>query len=250
MARARQDAINDPEAFSVLPILMHGDAAFAGQGVVAETLNMSDIKGYRVGGTIHLVVNNQIGFTTTPESARSGLYSTVRAKVIEAPTRRGSGGDPDACVRGARLAVAYRQRFHKYVVSDMVCYRRHGHNEGDDPSYTQPLMYAKIEQRRSVRKLFTESLVKRGQLSLEEAEGALDDFQKRLQTALDETRQTAPTSEVIAKEPPPPVGVLPHVDTGVAREVLDHVYDALSTFPDTFNVHPKLRKQLEARDKL
>jgi 2-oxoglutarate dehydrogenase E1 component len=250
MARAKQDAIDEPEAFSILPILMHGDAAFAGQGVVAETLNMSDIKGYRVGGTIHLVVNNQIGFTTTPESARSGFYSTDVAKMIQAPIFHVNGDDPEACVRVARLAFAYRQRFRKDAVIDMVCYRRHGHNEGDDPSYTQPLMYAKIEQRRSVRKLFTESLVKRGQLSLEEAEVALDDFQKRLQTALDETRQTAPTSEVLAKAPPPPVGVLPHIDTGVEREVLDRVYAALSTFPDTFQVHPKLLKQFEARDKL
>ncbi|MFL6204689.1 MAG: multifunctional oxoglutarate decarboxylase/oxoglutarate dehydrogenase thiamine pyrophosphate-binding subunit/dihydrolipoyllysine-residue succinyltransferase subunit [Acidimicrobiales bacterium] len=250
MARAKQDAINDPEAFSVLPILMHGDAAFAGQGVVAETLNMSDIKGYRVGGTIHVVVNNQIGFTTTPEAARSGFYSTDVAKIIQAPIFHVNGDDPEACVRVARLAFAYRQRFHKDVVIDMVCYRRHGHNEGDDPSYTQPLMYAKIEERRSVRKLFTESLVKRGQLSLEEAEGALDDFQKRLQTALEETRQTAPTSEVIAKEPPPPAGVLPHVDTGVDKESLDRVYAALSTFPEGFQVHPKLLKQFEARDKV
>ena len=250
MVRAKQDAINDPEAFSVVPILMHGDAAFAGQGVVAETLNMSDIKGYRVGGTIHVVVNNQIGFTTTPESARSGFYSTDVAKIIQAPIIHVNGDDPEACVRVARLAFAFRQRFHKDVVIDMVCYRRHGHNEGDDPSYTQPLMYAKIDQRRSVRKLFTESLVKRGQLSLEEAEGALDDFQKRLQTALDETRQTAPTSEVLAKAPPPPIGVLPAVETGVDQDVLDRTYTALSTFPDTFQVHPKLLKQFEARDKL
>jgi len=250
MVRAKQDAINDPERFSVLPILMHGDAAFAGQGVVAETLNMSDIKGYRVGGTIHVVVNNQIGFTTTPESARTGYYSTDVAKIIQAPIFHVNGDDPEACVRVARLAFAYRQRFHKDVVIDMVCYRRQGHNEGDDPSYTQPLMYAKIDERRSVRKLFTESLVKRGQLSLEEAEQALDDFQQRLQTALDETRQTAPAGEVRAKEPPPPIGVLPHVETGVARDVLDGVYSALSTTPDTFQVHPKLRKQFEARDKM
>ena len=203
MVRAKQDQINDPEAFSVLPILMHGDAAFAGQGVVAETLNMSDIKGYRVGGTIHVVVNNQIGFTTTPEAARTGYYSTDVAKIIQAPIFHVNGDDPEACVRVARLAFAYRQRFHKDVVIDMVCYRRHGHNEGDDPSYTQPLMYAKIDERRSVRKLFTESLVKRGQLSLEEAEQALDDFHARLQTALDETRQSAPPKDTLAKLRPP-----------------------------------------------
>ena len=250
MTRAKQDLINDPEAFSVLGILMHGDAAFAGQGVVAETLNMSDIKGYRVGGTIHVVVNNQIGFTTTPESARTGYYSTDVAKIIQAPIFHVNGDDPEACVRVARMAFAYRQRFRKDVVIDMVCYRRHGHNEGDDPSYTQPLMYAKIEQRRSVRKLFTESLVKRGQLSLEEAEHALDDFHTRLQTALDETRQTAPTTEIIAKPRPPATGVLPPVATGVSSDVLQQVYTALSTFPDGFNVHPKLLKQFDARDKM
>jgi 2-oxoglutarate decarboxylase len=250
MVRAKQDAINDPESFSVLPILMHGDAAFAGQGVVAETLNMSDIKGYRVGGTIHLVVNNQIGFTTTPESARTGYYSTDVAKMVQAPIFHVNGDDPEACVRVARLAFAYRQRFHKDVVIDLVCYRRHGHNEGDDPSYTQPLMYAKIDERRSVRKLFTESLVKRGQLSLEEAEQALDDYHARLQTALDETRQSAPATPHLAKRPAPAVGVLPRVETGVEREVLDTIYTALSTAPEGFNVHPKLRKQFETRDKM
>ncbi|MGK2947121.1 MAG: multifunctional oxoglutarate decarboxylase/oxoglutarate dehydrogenase thiamine pyrophosphate-binding subunit/dihydrolipoyllysine-residue succinyltransferase subunit [Acidimicrobiales bacterium] len=250
MVRAKQDRINDPEAYSVLPVLMHGDAAFAGQGVVAETLNMSDIKGYRVGGTVHLVVNNQIGFTTTPESARTGYYSTDVAKIIQAPIFHVNGDDPEACVRVARLAFAYRQRFRKDAVIDMVCYRRYGHNEGDDPSYTQPMMYAKIDQRRSVRKLFTESLVKRGQLSLEEAESALDDYQKRLQTALDETRQTAPPSDTVARRPPEPPGVLPRIETGVDRDVLDRIYGVLSSFPDTFNVHPKLLKQFETRTKM
>jgi multifunctional 2-oxoglutarate metabolism enzyme len=250
MARAKQDDINQPEAYSVLPILMHGDAAFAGQGVVAETLNMSDIKGYRVGGTIHVVVNNQIGFTTTPESARTGYYSTDVAKMVQAPILHVNGDDPEACVRVARLAYAYRRRFHKDVVIDMVCYRRHGHNEGDDPSYTQPLMYAKIEQRRSVRKLFTESLVKRGHLSLDEAEQALDDFQSRLQTALDETRQSAPPAPAVAKVPPQPEGVLPAVETGVHQEAIDKIYTALSTFPEGFNVHPKLLKQFEARERM
>jgi multifunctional 2-oxoglutarate metabolism enzyme len=250
MVRAKQDRINEPEAYSVLPVLMHGDAAFAGQGVVAETLNMSDIKGYRVGGTVHLVVNNQIGFTTTPESARTGYYSTDVAKIIQAPIFHVNGDDPEACVRVARLAFAYRQRFRKDAVIDMVCYRRYGHNEGDDPSYTQPMMYAKIDERRSVRKLFTESLVKRGQLSLEEAESALDDYQKRLQTALDETRQAAPPSGTVARRPPAPVGVLPKIGTGVERTTLDRIYEALSTFPDSFNVHPKLLKQFEARTKM
>ena len=250
MVRAREDQINDPEAFSVLPILMHGDAAFAGQGVVAETLNMSDIKGYRVGGTIHIVVNNQIGFTTTPEAARSGYYSTDVAKIVQAPIFHVNADDPEACVRVARLAYAYRQRFHKDVVIDLVGYRRYGHNEGDDPSYTQPLMYAKIEQRRSVRKLFTESLVKRGKLSLDEAEQALADFQHRLQQALEETRQSAPPAGLRAAAPPPAIGVLPHVPTGVERGTLDRVYDGLTEWPEGFHIHPKLLRQFEARDKV
>ena len=225
MARARQDMIDRPGSYSVLPILMHGDAAFAGQGVVAECLNMSDITGYRVGGTIHLVVNNQLGFTTAPEHARSSQYATDVAKMIQAPIFHVNGDDPEACIRVARLAYAFRQTFHKDVVIDMVCYRRHGHNEGDDPSYTQPLMYKLIDERRSVRKLYTESLVKRGELSLEEAEQSLDDFQRRLQVALDETRQTAPPTPAKAARPPAPLGVLPHIPTGVpARHPRSHLH--------------------------
>jgi multifunctional 2-oxoglutarate metabolism enzyme len=250
MARARQDQIDDPDAFSVLPVLMHGDAAFAGQGVVAETINMSDIKGYRVGGTIHIVVNNQIGFTTTPEAARSGIYSTDVGKMVQAPILHVNADDPEACVRVARIAYAYRQRFHKDVVIDLVGYRRHGHNEGDDPSYTQPLMYNKIEQRRSVRKLYTESLVKRGQLSLEEAEQALDDYQKRLQQALEETRESAPPAGLASVPPPRPEGVLPHVPTGIERSVLDEIFAGLSALPEGFNVHPKLPRQFEARERM
>jgi len=250
MVRAKQDRINEPEAFSVLPILLHGDAAFAGQGVVAETLNCSTIKGYRVGGTIHLIINNQLGFTTSPESARSSEYCTDVAKMIEAPIFHVNGDDPEACVRVARLAYAFRQQFHRDVVIDMVCYRRHGHNEGDDPSYTQPLMYKRIEARRSVRKLYTEVLVKRGDISVEEAEKALDDFSARLQNALTETRDAKPTQEVVALPMPPAVGVLPHVETGVDKGVLDRIYATSSTIPDGFEIHPKLAKQFEARTKM
>ena len=250
MVRAMQDHINDPEAFSVLPVLLHGDAAFAGQGVVAETLNCSTIKGYRVGGTIHLIINNQLGFTTAPDSARSSEYCTDVAKMIEAPIFHVNGDDPEACVRVARLAYRFRQVFRKDVVIDMVCYRRHGHNEGDDPSYTQPLMYKRIDARRSVRKLYTEALVKRGDLSMEEAEQALDDFSARLQTALTETRDSKPAAEIIAKRVPPAVGVLPHLDTGVERETLDRIYSVMSSVPEGFQVHPKLAKQFESRTKM
>ncbi len=229
-------------------MLMHGDAAFAGQGVVAETLNLSQIKGYRVGGTIHVIVNNQLGFTTPPESARSSEYCTDVAKSVQAPILHVNGDDPEACVRVARLAFAYRQRFHKDVVIDMVCYRRHGHNEGDDPSYTQPQMYRTIEQLRSVRKLFVESLVRRGDISMDEAEQALSDFQARLQQALDETRQAKPDEEFQAAPHPPSPGVLPHTPTGVDESELRRVYDALSSTPDGFRVHPKLARQFDARD--
>ena len=213
----------------MLPVLIHGDAAFAGQGVVAETLNLSHIKGYRVGGTIHLIINNQLGFTTPPDAARSSEYSTDVAKMVQAPIFHVNGDDPEACVRVARLAFAYRQAFNKDVVIDMVCYRRHGHNEGDDPSYTQPLMYKRIDARRSVRKLYTEALVKRGDITLEEAEAALDDFQRRLQTALDETRSvTRPPSRLEAAPAARSSGVLPHARHRRARRSSStRVYAAL-----------------------
>jgi len=250
MARAEMDQIEPPGNYPVLPVLIHGDAAFAGQGVVAETLNLSLIKGYRVGGTIHLIINNQLGFTTPPTAARSSEYPTDVAKMVQAPIFHVNGDDPEACVRVARLAFMYRRRWNKDVVIDMVCYRRHGHNEGDDPSYTQPLMYKKIDARRSVRKLYTEALVKRGDITIDEAEEALADFQKRLQDALDETRSHAPPAGARALPAPPPMGVLPHIDTGVERPVLDELFDVIDHAPEGFLVHPKLAKQFEARAKL
>jgi multifunctional 2-oxoglutarate metabolism enzyme len=248
MVRARQDLIDDPDAFSVLPLVIHGDAAFAGQGVVAETLNLSALRGYRVGGTVHLVINNQLGFTTAPAEARSSVYATDVAKTVQAPIFHVNGDDPEACVRVARLAFGFRQRFHKDVVIDMVCYRRHGHNEGDDPSYTQPLMYRAIEVHRSVRKLYTETLVRRGDIGPEEAERALDDFLARMQTAFEQTRQSAPPA--VRPETEGPALVLPPLETGVDRALLDRVVEAVHAPPPGFTIHPKLARQLDARRRL
>jgi 2-oxoglutarate decarboxylase len=242
MARAMQDRYDrgDEGVFPVLPLLMHGDAAFAGQGVVAETLNLSQLRGYRTGGTIHVVVNNQVGFTTAPESSRSSVYPTDVAKMVQAPILHVNGDDPEACVRVARLAFEYRQRFNADVVIDLVCYRRHGHNEGDDPSYTQPQMYQVIDDQRSVRKLYTERLVRRGDISIEQAEEYLEDFSKRLEGAFEETKQASPPEPPQAIRPVEKAAILPRVETGVDKEILDRVAAAQFDVPDAFGRHPKL----------
>jgi 2-oxoglutarate dehydrogenase E1 component len=246
MVRAKQNRITtDDFRDKVLPVLIHGDAAFAGQGVVQETLNLSQLHGYRTGGTVHVVVNNGIGFTAGPESTRSSVYATDVAKMVQAPIVHVNGDDPESCIWVTRLALAFRQAFHKDVVIDLTCYRRWGHNEADEPAFTQPLMYARIDEHRSVRKLYTEQLVNRGDITLEEAEAALDDFRGRLQQALDETRASAPPAKIKAPPPQPPKGVRPHVPTGVALEQLQHVVTALGTYPDGFEPHPKLAKILE-----
>ena len=196
IVRAKQDRLNlAGEDFTVLPVLMHGDAAFAGQGVVAETLNLSQLRGYRTGGTVHVVVNNQVGFTTSPSSSRCSTYSTDVARMIQAPIFHVNGDDPEACVRVAELAFEFRKEFHKDVVIDMVCYRRRGHNEGDDPSMTQPLMYNLIEAKRSVRKLYTESLIGRGDITVEDAEAALRDYQQQLERVFVETKAALKEAE-------------------------------------------------------
>src|SRR6202043_2217510 len=166
------------------------DAAFAGQGVVAETLELSQLRGYRTGGTVHIVVNNQVGFTTAPQHSRSSVYSTDVARMIQAPIFHVNGDDPEAVVRVGRLAFAYRRKFKKDVVIDMICYRRRAHNEADNPSFTQPLMYDLIDARRSVRKLYTEALIGRGDITMEEAEHALRDYQQQLERVFTETRET------------------------------------------------------------
>ncbi len=228
----------------VMPVVLHGDAAFAGQGVVAETFNLSALPGYGVGGTIHIVVNNQVGFTTGPDQARSSVYPTDIAKMVQAPIFHVNGDDPEACVRVARLAFAYRQVFAKDVVIDMWCYRRHGHNETDEPSYTQPRMYALIDQRPTVRELYLAKLVYREEVTEAEAAAARSEFEARLQSVFDDAHQTqskAPARLPIARDVREPV------PTGVARPVLEQIVDALVTVPPGFTVHPKLVRQIEGR---
>jgi multifunctional 2-oxoglutarate metabolism enzyme len=245
MTRAKQDRLGDSEHDRVLAVLVHGDAAFAGQGVVAETLNLSELPGYDVGGTIHIVVNNQVGFTTTPGFARSTVYATDIAKAVQAPIFHVNGDDPEAAVRTIRLAIEFRNVFKKDVVVDMVCYRRYGHNESDEPAFTQPRMYEVIGNRRSIRKLYTELLVNRGDLTLEEAERALEDFRARLEVAFDETKTSERPPATIATQVPEPAPS--HIDTGVPREQLERIVDVLTVFPSGFEPHPKLARILANR---
>jgi multifunctional 2-oxoglutarate metabolism enzyme len=253
VVRAKQDVIDMGEpGFTVLPVLIHGDAAFAGQGVVAETLELSQLRGYRTGGTVHIVVNNQVGFTTAPEYSRSSVYSTDVARMIQAPIFHVNGDDPEAVVRVGRLAFEYRQEFKKDVVIDMICYRRRGHNEADNPSFTQPLMYDVIDAKRSVRKLYTESLIGRGDITLEEAEQALRDYQQELERAFTETRDAlSRPAEPGAVVRPRPTAQPPadhdSTPTAISSEIIKRIIETQVNLPEGFTVHPRLQPQLHRR---
>ncbi|WP_235970857.1 multifunctional oxoglutarate decarboxylase/oxoglutarate dehydrogenase thiamine pyrophosphate-binding subunit/dihydrolipoyllysine-residue succinyltransferase subunit [Microlunatus kandeliicorticis] len=249
IARAKQDILNRGAEYPVLPVLMHGDAAFAGQGVVAETLNLSQLRGYRTGGTLHVVVNNQVGFTTSPTESRSSMYCTDVARMIQAPIFHVNGDDPEACIRVARLAYEFRQEFNKDVVIDVVCYRRRGHNEGDDPSFTQPLMYDLIEKKRSTRKLYTEALIGRGDITVEDAEAVMTRFQQRLESVFAEVRDaSAPVEQPDYRRVPkyPAKSGAKH-GTAITPETLKKIADAHTNVPDGFTVHPKVMPQLQRR---
>jgi 2-oxoglutarate dehydrogenase E1 component len=261
IVRAKQDRIDlGGDGFSVLPILLHGDAAFAGQGVVFETLNLAQLRGYRTGGTIHLVINNQVGFTTGPSSSRSSQYATDIAKGLQVPVFHVNGDDPEACVRVAELAFEYREQFDRDVIIDMVCYRRRGHNEGDDPSMTQPLMYNLIEAKRSVRKLYTEALVARGDITLEEAEHVLRDYQSQLERVFAETREDGwtpppPDAEPVAGLERPEsqredAGMIIGWQTAVTPKVLERIGTSHVRPPEGFTVHPKLAQLLAKREQM
>jgi 2-oxoglutarate decarboxylase len=251
IVRAKQDLLDKGDGgFTVLPVLMHGDAAFAGQGVVAETLNLALLRGYRTGGTVHVVVNNQVGFTTAPEHSRSSQYCTDVAKMIGAPVFHVNGDDPEACVWVAKLAVEYRQRWNNDVVIDMICYRRRGHNEGDDPSMTQPSMYDIIDAKRSVRKIYTESLIGRGDITMEEAEQALKDFSNQLEHVFNEVRELEKTPPVISPSIESEQLVPSDLDTSVPLEVVHRIGDVHANLPEGFAVHKRVEPVLRKREKM
>src|SRR5580704_9864129 len=249
-ARARQRILEDTDKREkVLPLLIHGDAAFAGQGVVAEVLNLSQLPGYETGGTVHVIVNNQIGFTTLPADARSTMYCTDVAKMIEAPIFHVNGDDPIAVEFVSKLALEFRQKFSRDIVLDMYCYRRYGHNETDEPSFTQPKLYKKINAHLAVTKLFKDRMLQSGVLTTEEAETLEKEFRNQLEAALGEVR----TSEVTSKKDfhrgfehstaifqPPYSHQEP--ETRISREVIDLIVDRITRVPDGFMVQPQVRK--------
>ncbi|MEM7261028.1 MAG: multifunctional oxoglutarate decarboxylase/oxoglutarate dehydrogenase thiamine pyrophosphate-binding subunit/dihydrolipoyllysine-residue succinyltransferase subunit [Planctomycetota bacterium] len=252
MVRAMQDQRDDEKGAKVLPVLVHGDAAFAGQGVVFETLNFSQLEGYRTGGTVHIIINNQIGFTTGPEDARSSHYATDVAKSIGAPIFHVNADHPQSAVRVIQDAFAFRQAFGQDVVVDIVGYRLWGHNEGDEPALTQPMMYEKIRSHRSVRKLCMERLLARGEIDVETGEKLLEDFHVRLESALEEAKSIK--SESTEAQPQPCLehkegAARPHVETGVDRQRLESLLDQLVEIPDGFDPHPKLTRLFENRRK-
>jgi 2-oxoglutarate decarboxylase len=250
IVRAKQDLVDKgdgPDGFTVVPVMMHGDAAFAGQGVVAETLNLALLRGYRTGGTIHIIVNNQIGFTTSPQDSRSSEYCTDVAKMVGAPIFHVNGDDPEAASWVARLAVDFRQQFKKDVIIDMLCYRRRGHNEGDDPSMTQPGMYDVIDTKRGVRKTYTEALIGRGDISIKEAEDALRDYQGQLERVFNEVRELEkheiePSESVEADQQLPA-----KLSTAVDKSLLARIGDAHLAVPEGFTVHPRVKPVLDRR---
>ncbi len=249
VARARRDISGGGDA-SVLPIVIHGDAAFPGEGVVAEAFNMSRLPGYRVGGSLHIIANNQVGFTTNPSDARSTYYASDLAKGFEVPIMHVNGDDPSSCIAVIRLAIAYRAKFGKDVLIDLVGYRRWGHNEADEPSYTQPALYSIIRQHPTPRQIWGEQLVKRGVVTAD-AVAAMDaEFQRQMDDVLALSRQSEADHHEGHDETDAPrltPTSLPPVETGLRAETIIGLNERLLTWPETHAVHPRLAKQLERR---
>ena len=248
IVRAKQDRLNNKGAYSVLPILLHGDASFAGQGVNMEVLQLSGLAGYRTGGTIHIVINNQVGFTTAPHASRTSRYSTDIAKLIEAPVFHVNGDDPEACVRVAHLAFEYRQKFNKDVVIDMVCYRRRGHNEGDEPSFTQPLMYKLIGAKRTARTLYSEALVGRGDITPAEAEQVHAEYQAELESVFASVANYEPEHDPNFKVPVAPAAEA--IATAITESMAREIAATQVATPEGFNLHPKMAPQLAKRPEM
>jgi 2-oxoglutarate dehydrogenase E1 component len=245
IVRPKQDRLGDLKRERVIPLLIHGDAAFAGQGVVAETLNLSQLDGYCTGGTIHLIINNQIGFTTLPDDSRSSVYSTDVARMVQAPIFHVNGDDPEAAIRVVELAYDFRQQFKKDVVIDMFCYRRHGHNEGDDPGYTQPILYRKISDHPSVAVQYGEQLVNDGVIANAEFTQMREAAKHRYVTAFDQTKSSHEKFQV------PDLGAgaprRTNGSTAVDRDIIRRVLDGITDFPVSFHLHPKLKGFVEKR---
>jgi len=253
IVRAKQTRLNDKEHKKVLPLLIHGDAAFAGQGIVAETLNLSQLKGYRTGGTVHIIINNQIGFTTTPEDARSSQYATDVAKMIQAPIFHVNGDDPEASLWITKIAFEYRQKFKKDVVIDLFGYRRHGHNEGDEPGFTQPLLYEQINHHPSVREIYERSLNKNKIVTEDEAKQLHENTSKILGEAFEKIKQKTvsfKTDVPLAVTKETLDSIKPVKDTSITEEKLTKIVNSITSLPEDFSIHPKLKKFLEKRKKL
>lgn len=252
--RAKQIKRNNVQSNEVMPLLLHGDAAFAGQGIVPETLLISELPGYRVGGTIHIVINNQIGFTTTPKYGRSGPYCTDVAKMLAAPIFHVNGDDPESVVHVARIATEFRQKFKKDVVIDLFCYRRFGHNEGDEPAFTQPLMYKKIKSQKTTREQYAAQLIGEGVLTQEEADEIVNEFNKYLEDAFEATKSYKPNKADFLEGAWSGLTIA-HGDarrgkTAVSIERMKELGDVLSSVPQGFNMNSKIARQLEVKKKM
>ncbi len=244
IARAKQDRMGPGSREMILPVLIHGDAAFSGQGVVAETLNLSQLPGYTTGGTVHVVVNNQVGFTTSAADARSSHYATDVAKTVQAPIIHVNADDPEAVVRVTRLAFNFREAFQKDVVIDLICYRRLGHNEGDEPTYTQPKMYRIIEDHPTVRERYADHLLRTGAITEEELDELEEEYRSRLDAGLELSRtlQAVPHVERTSS--------VNDIDTSLAPKTIELIATQLTTLPSGFTLHPKLARQLQQREQL
>ncbi len=259
MARARQDMLRDgagqarEEAFdAIMPVLLHGDAAFSGQGIVMETLQLADLKGYRTGGTIHIVINNQIGFTTSPEEGRSSIYSTDAAQITQTPIFHINGDDPEAAFRVTQIALDYRQEFNKDIVLDVIGFRRLGHNEGDEPTYTQPLMYARVKAHPGVRHIYAQKLIREQIITDDELNQMTDrvvakyeDILKRAKQIVSEKPHKAELKPPIADEDGSAI-----FQSGVSAEAIREVSDKISLIPEGFQINPKMVGQLARRAKM